>query len=363
MGLLSLPSLADPHVHLREPGSENKEDFYTGTCAALAGGYTALLDMPNNPRPTITLEALEEKRKLASARIVCDLGFNFGAFPGNEGEYSKVVSRVAGLKLYLGETHGPLVFGGLAQMMAVFAAWPPGPEFSQKPLLIHAEGPIVAAVIGLAALYDRKIHICHLSKKTELILIKAAKARGLKVTCEVAPHHLFLTGEDAGPGQLGSFAKMSPALQSGEDLDALWKGLADGSVDMVATDHAPHTRQEKETENPPFGVPGLETAFSLLFRAAHQGRAGLTLERLVNAMARAPRRIFGLPANQGEIEIDPDDEFTFKEENLLTKCGWTPFRGFKGRGRIRRVHLRGNLVYEDGKVLCPAGSGKIIFQE
>jgi carbamoyl-phosphate synthase/aspartate carbamoyltransferase/dihydroorotase len=361
MSLLILPSLADPHVHLREPGSENKEDFYTGTCAALAGGYTALLDMPNNPRPTISAEALEEKRQLAAQKIVCDLGFNFGALPTNTGEYAQVAGRVGGLKAYLGETHGPLVFGGLSEMMAVFNAWPPASEFAGKPILIHAEGPIVAAVIGLAALYDRKIHICHLSKKSELNLIKLAKVRGLKVTCEVAPHHLFLTREDAAPSELGPYGRMSPALQTGEDVDALWQGLAQGSIDMVATDHAPHTRAEKDSDKPPFGVPGLETAFSLLYRAARQGKAGLTVERLIEAMAHAPRRVFGLPPNEGEFEIDPDEEFTFSNEGLFTKCGWTPFAGMKGRGRIRRVRLRGKIVFENGVIQTAPGSGKILF--
>jgi carbamoyl-phosphate synthase/aspartate carbamoyltransferase/dihydroorotase len=361
MNLITLPSLTDPHVHLREPGSENKEDFFTGTCAALAGGYTAVLDMPNNPYPTISQTALEEKRKLAAAKIVCDVGFNFGALPDNLGEYSAIAPKVAGLKAYLGETHGPLVFGGLSEMMAVFAAWPPAPEYAGKPILIHAEGPIVAAVIGLAALYDRKIHICHLSKKSELNLVKAAKARGIKVTCEVAPHHLFLTHEDAAPDNLGPYGKMSPALQSGEDVDALWLGLAEGSIDMVATDHAPHTRTEKESEKPPFGVPGLETAFGLLYRAACQQRAGLTVARLLEAMAYAPRRIFGLPDNEGELEVDPDEEYTFTDNGLFTKCAWTPFAGMKGRGRIRRVKLRGKVVFEDGQVLAAPGSGKVLF--
>ncbi|NWJ95128.1 MAG: amidohydrolase family protein [Chloroflexi bacterium] len=361
MSLLTLPSLADPHVHLREPGSENKEDFFTGTCAALAGGYTALLDMPNNPQPTISQLALEEKRNLAATKIVCDVGFNFGALPDNLAEYAAIAPKVAGLKAYLGETHGPLVFGGLTEIMEVFAAWPPAPEYAGKPILIHAEGQMVAAVIGLAALYDRKIHICHLSKKSELNLVRAAKARGFKVTCEVAPHHLFLTYEDAAPGSLGPYGKMSPALQNSTDVDALWQGLVEGSIDMVATDHAPHTCAEKESDKPPFGVPGLETAFGLLYRAACQQRSGLTVARLLEVMAYAPRRVFGLPPNAGEFEIDPKEEYTFTNTGLFTKCAWTPFAGMKGRGRIRQVRLRGAVVFEDGQVLAAPGSGKILF--
>lgn len=355
MPTIKLPGLCDPHVHLREPGSEDKEDFYTGTCAALAGGYTTVLDMPNNRQPTITPKALAHKRELAASKIVCDLGFHFGATPTNAQYYPEVEGQVAGLKAYLGETHGPLVFGGLDGMLAVFKGWN-----SPKPILIHAEGPIVAATIGLAALYGRRIHICHLSKRDELELVRAAKARGLPVTCEVAPHHLFLTREDAAPERLGSYGRMSPALQSGADADALWQGLADGAVDMIATDHAPHTRAEKDSDKPPFGVPGLETAFGLLYREAQAGHHGLTLDRLVELMADAPRRVFGLPPADGEIEID-DSEYTISEAGLFTKCGWTPFAGRKARGRVRRVWLRGRLVFEDGKVLANRGDGKLLF--
>lgn len=351
---LILPGFCDPHVHLREPGSTHKEDFYTGTCAALAGGYTALLDMPNNPQPTISAEALAHKKELARVKIVCDVGFNFGATAHNAAVYGAVEAEVAALKVYLGETHGPLVFGGLEGMLNVFRGWQ-----SDKPILVHAEGPIAAATIGLGALYGRRVHVCHLSKRDELELVRVAKERGLPVTCEVAPHHLFLTSEDAEPGRLGAYAKMSPHLQSGADIDALWQGLADGTVDMIATDHAPHTREEKDSAAPPFGVPGLETAFGLLYREVYAGRNGLTLERLVELMAHAPRRVFGLPPADSEVEIE-DSEYIISEEGLFTKCGWTPFAGQRARGRVRRVWLRGQLVFEDGRVLAHPGTGQVL---
>ena len=353
---LILPGFCDPHVHLREPGSENKEDFYSGTCAALAGGYTTLLDMPNNPQPTITSAALAHKKALAATKIVCDVGFNFGATPTNPPLYPQIEPAVAALKAYLGETHGPLVFDGLAAMIGVFQGW-----HSAKPIMIHAEGPIVAATIGLAALYERRIHICHLSKRAELELVRAAKERNLPVTCEVAPHHLFFTDEAAAPDRMGAYLKMSPALQTAEDVAALWSGLTDGTVDMIATDHAPHTREEKDSPHPPFGVPGLETAFGLLYRAVHEGRAGLTLDRLVEMMAHAPRRVFGLPPADSQVEIE-DSPYTISNDGLFTKCGWTPFAGLPAHGRIRKVWLRGRLVFEDGQVRATPGSGRILFQ-
>lgn len=353
--LFKLPSFADVHVHLREPGSEHKEDFYSGTCAALAGGYTLLLDMPNNPQPTITPEALREKKRLAAAKIVCDVGFNYGATATNSATYPQIYEQVAGLKAYLGETHGPLVFGGLQNMLNFFQGWN-----SSKPILIHAEETVVAATIGLGALYGRRVHICHLSKKSELELIRAAKARGLPVTCEVAPHHLFLTQASAEACCLGAYAKMSPALQTQADVDALWQGLADGAVDIIATDHAPHTRAEKDSSNPPFGVPGLETAFGLLYHEVYAGRAALTLERLVELMSTAPRQIFGLPAADGEVEIE-DVEYSIPAKGFFSKCDWTPFADMPARGKIRRVWLRGQLVYENGQILAQPGSGQVLF--
>jgi carbamoyl-phosphate synthase/aspartate carbamoyltransferase/dihydroorotase len=358
--MIKIPSFADPHVHLREPGSTDKEDFYTGTCAALAGGYTAVLDMPNNSIPTITAEALREKQQLAAGKIVCDVGFNFGATPDNGSEYSKIAAQVAGLKAYFGKTHGQIIFESLGAMLKIFQNWPPSPQFADKPILIHAEGQTIAAVIGLAAIYDRCIHICHLSKQTELEVIQAAKDKGIKITCEVAPHHLFLTEQAAAPENLGPYARMSPPLQTQADITALWAGLADGSIDMVATDHAPHTRVEKESRTPPFGVPGLETVFPLIYREVAQGRAGFGLERLIELMSIAPRRVFGMPLGEGEVEIDENEEFEFTNENLFTKCGWTPFVGLKGLGRVKRVWLRGTLVFEDGKVLAEPGSAKVL---
>jgi dihydroorotase len=353
---MKLTSFADPHVHLREPGSTDKEDFYTGTCAALAGGYTVVLDMPNNPTPTITPAALAEKKILAQTKIVCDVGFHYGATPDNGATYPHIAGEVYGLKAYFGQTHGGIIYENLNAMYTIFQNWAAGQ--ADKPLLVHVEGLNVAAATGMAALFGQKLHICHLSKASELAVIRKAKEKGLPVTCEVAPHHLFLTEEVAEPKFLGPYARMSPPLQTPADIAALWEGLRDGSIDMLATDHAPHTRPEKESHKPPYGVPGLETTFSLMFGAVLANK--LSLERLVEVLAHSPRRIFNLPPAEGQIEIDPDARFIFKNEGLHTKCGWTPFVGLPGYGRVKRVWLRGDLVFEEGKILAAAGSGKVL---
>jgi carbamoyl-phosphate synthase/aspartate carbamoyltransferase/dihydroorotase len=198
----------------------------------------------------------------------------------------------------------------------------------------------------LAAAFDRSVHICHVSRWEEITLIAKAKARGLPVTCEVTPHHLFLTADDLDT--LGPLGDMRPRLGTRRDVEALWAHL-DTTVDCIATDHAPHTLAEKRSADPPPGVPGLETALPLMLTAVSEGR--LTLGRLTELMDRNPRRIFHLPAQpETWIEVDPDDRHVIDNEGLHTKCGWSPFAGRRVRGRIRRVQLRGDLVFDDGVI-------------
>jgi carbamoyl-phosphate synthase/aspartate carbamoyltransferase/dihydroorotase len=352
MATVRLPGLVDVHVHLREPGSEQKEDFAHGTRAALAGGITTVLDMPNNPgAPTITPAALAGKARRAAAGACCDIGFHYGATPDNLDTYPAVESQVFGLKLYLDHTTGTLLVERLESMLAIFAAWP-----AEKPLLVHAEERTVAAVLGLLAVHPRRVHFCHVSLGAEIELIRGAKARGIAVTCEVAPHHLFLS--DADLPRLGPYGLMKPPLRTGADVDALWANL--DAVDMIATDHAPHTRAEKEGPTPAYGVPGLQTALPLMLTAVAAGR--LTLDRLVELMATTPHRVFGLPAPPDTyIEIDPAARWTIADAGQYTKCGWTPFAGMPVQGQVRRVVLRGAEVVRDGQVLATPGSGRVLL--
>ncbi len=348
MALCTLPGLIDVHVHLRDPGGTHKEDFHTGTAAALAGGVTAVLDMPNNSPPTTDGEMLRRKAEIASRKAVCDFGLYLGATDDNAARCAALSRQVAGLKIYLGQTYGPLRVSNLASLLGHFRHWP-----AAKPIAVHAEGPAIACVIALSWIYDRPVHICHVSRKAEIELIKAAKERGARVTCEVTPHHLFLT--EADRGRLGGFAHVKPPLGTEADRAALWANL--DVVDVVASDHAPHTASEKRGPAPPPGVPGLETTLPLLLTAVGEGR--LTLERLVELMHLNPIRIFGLSPPEGaRVEVDLDAEYVLTASELKTKCGWTPFEGMKVRGRIKRVYLRGVKACEDGEVLVPAGFGR-----
>jgi carbamoyl-phosphate synthase/aspartate carbamoyltransferase/dihydroorotase len=228
------------------------------------------------------------------------------------------------------------------------SSWP-----ATRPIAVHAEGRSLAAALLLAALAQRPLHVCHVSRRDEILLIRAAREKGIRVTCEVTPHHLFLTEQDV-PRLGAGRGEVRPRLASIRDRDALWENLE--VIDCIATDHAPHTLAEKDGENPPPGFPGLETALGLLLTAVAEGR--LTLDDLVLRMHDNPRRIFGL-ADQPEtrVEVDPDQLWEVRAAEMHTRCGWTPFEGMRLRGRVRRVVLRGRVAYHDGEVLAPPGTG------
>jgi carbamoyl-phosphate synthase/aspartate carbamoyltransferase/dihydroorotase len=250
--------------------------------------------------------------------------------------------------MYLDQTYGPLRLDDMSLWMAHFAAWP-----HHLPVVAHAESRTLAAVILVATLFDRPVHLAHVSLREEILLIRKAKEKGLKVTCEVAPHHLFLTQEDIptlGPGR----SEVRPPLATAADRDALWQNL--DVIDCFATDHAPHTLEEKDSPNPPPGFPGLETALPLLFIAVQEGR--LTLDQLVQRLYTNPRKIFALPEQPDTwIELDPDERWEISAAKTYTRCAWSPFEGWPVRGRLRRVVLRGQEAFKDGKVLAQPGTG------
>lgn len=351
MAELILPGLVDVHTHLRVPGGEHKEEFATGTAAALAGGVTTVLAMPNTSPPLSTPETLQQTRSKAEESIRCDVGLFAGASPEQVDQLAACAPFAAGLKIYLNDTYGPLRVEDLPTLESCFQEWP-----AKKPIAMHAEGQSVAVGIGLAAAYGRSVHFCHISRRDEIELIAGAKANGLAVSCEVTPHHLVLTEADAA--RLGPLGDMRPRLARQQDVEALWAHL-DSTIDCIATDHAPHTLSEKHSPNPPPGVAGLETSLPLMLTAVHEGR--LTVERLIELMSTNPRRIFKLPEQpETRVEVDAESTYCIKNETLQTKCGWTPFAGKQVHGRIKRVVLRGEVVYEDGQVLAKPGSGRVL---
>ena len=355
MSLHRLPGLVDVHVHLRIPGGEHKETLRSGTAAALAGGVTTVLAMPNTNPPTTDGPRLAAARA-AHADALCDVGLFLGATEDNAAACAAAAPGACGLKVYVNETFGPLRIDDLGVLATHFAAWPRG-----KPIVLHAEEMAAAAAIGLGAAHGQHVHIAHVSRKEEIELIARAKAAGMAVSCEVAPHHLFLDERDLS--RLGPWGLMRPPLARPIDREALWAHM--DIIDCIATDHAPHARAEKLSDKPPPGVPGLEATLPLMLTAVAEGR--LSLARLVDLTSTTPARLFGLEAAADDataastVEVELGEPWTLPKRGWQTLHDWSPFAGMTVLGRVRRTFLRGKLVYEDGKVLAEAGDGRVLF--
>lgn len=343
---IKLPGLIDIHVHLRDPGQTDKEDFTTGTSAALAGGFTTIVDMPNNAVPITTIDRLQEKISLAKQKTVSDIGFHYGSLGDNLDTFAEAAKHSIGLKLYLNQTTGNYLLNP-AHLKQIYAAWP-----REQVVLLHVEEDLIDVAIESMQDLQRPVHVCHMPSKEILSKIITAKQQGLPITCGVSPHHLFLSTDDLA--RLGTKGDMRPSLKTREDQEYLWQHLDD--IDIFESDHAPHTAADKEAGA--HGVPGLETTLPLLLTAMKQGR--ITLEQIIDKCHTAPARIFNLPTDENTyVEIEPI-EYEIRDEDLKTKCGWSPFSGQTVYGKVARVTLHGKVVYENGQVIAQPGTGRVI---
>jgi dihydroorotase-like cyclic amidohydrolase len=308
------------------------------TAAALAGGYWAVLDMPNTPPNTTTAERLRSKYDYVGARARCDFGLYLGADQSAAGsEYVEASTDAVGLKLYCDHTTGSLLLDDRESRRRHLQAWGAA---TNKPVAAHAEGDTLAAVLQLAS---------------EVDLLRPAKADGLPVSVGVTPHHLYL--EAADRGRLGGFAMVKPPLKTSADREALWAAVLDGTVDTIESDHAPHTREEKSSANPPYGLPGLETTVPLTVTAMRE--RGLTEERLVELLATNAQRLFGLtPPTATYTLIDPDSSYVISDEALRCSSGWSPFSGMRVWGRVTEVRIRGRVAFDGEEVLAQPGEGR-----
>lgn len=338
-----IPGLIDCHVHFREPGAAHKEDFLTGSMAAAAGGITTVLDMPNNNPPTANLQRLEEKRQLAKKSVV-NYGFHFGSTNDNIADIEKV-KDVASVKVYMDFTTGGLKLDELNVLKKIFT--------SNKTIAVHGENENILKAIELIRHAHNHLYICHVSSKEELHYAKSKKVKN-KVFVETCPHYLFLTAKDIN--KLGSFAEMKPGLKTKEDQKALWEGIKNGKVNTIATDHAPHTKEEKMQANYPYGVPGCETMLPLLLNAMNEKK--ITLKKIVQLCCENPAEIFRIK-NKGRIKegydadlaiIDLNLEREVKNDELFTKCKWSPFDGWKLKGWPVITIVNGNIVFDNGKI-------------
>ncbi|MEK7070685.1 MAG: amidohydrolase family protein [Patescibacteria group bacterium] len=346
--MITLPGLIDVHVHLRDMGQEHKEDFFSGTSAALAGGFTTVLDMPNNQLPITDYELLTKKQETAKLKIVSDVGFHFGSLGDNLDEFEKIKDKVWGLKLYLNQTTGGYIIDE-DRLKKIYRKWHEVTE-GKRPVLLHAEEDVMGIVTKVLQDTKHPTHICHISSIDEFTPIMKAKEKGLPITCGVCPHHLFLTVDDVE--KLGSFGMMKPSLKTKKDQEFFWKHLE--YIDLIESDHAPHAVEEKKSSNPPFGVPGLETTLPLLLTAVYEKR--LKLQDIIDKCYENPRKIFHLPKQENtHIEIS-NIKYQISNSALHTKCGWSPFDGWEVRGKVMKVVLRGETFFENDKVLAQPGS-------
>ncbi len=346
MPTIKLPGLIDVHVHLRDPGQTHKEDLLSGTSAALAGGFTCVVDMPNNAEPITTVERQKNKQAIAQEKAVSDIGFHYGSLGDNLETFEEAAKYSVGLKLYLNNTTGGYVLDP-ENLKKIYAAWP-----KDQVVLLHAEEDFIDVAIASMEGLERPIHICHMPSKEILEKIIKAKKEGKPVTCGVCAHHLFLNEQDVD--KIGVFADMLPSLKPQADQDYLWKNL--DYIDIFESDHAPHTKEEKEAGA--HGVPGLETTLPLLLKAEAEGK--ITREQIIDKCHTTPARIFGIPTDENtyvEVDMTPT---TIKNSELKTKCGWSPFDGWEVPGKVCKVVLRGETVYENGEVIAEPGSGKVL---
>ncbi len=350
-GLTILPGLIDAHVHVRDFNEGHQETWETAGQAALAGGVTTVLAMPNTDPPTTSPEMIRQQRRRADASPI-DYGLFAGITPDTLSGMAKLAmeKRVVGFKLYMGRTTGGLVIGNPKMQREVFKR----AADTEATLAVHAqrldsrsEAADLEIALELAVQTDAKLHLCHVRTQEGVELADQARREGVDVTIETCPHYLIFTKDDVR--EKGSRLKVNPPLASREDRDFLWGALADGTIDIVGSDHAPHTLAEKNAsfESAPFGLPGLETSLPVLLDGVARER--LRLARVVECLSTKPAERFGL-VDQGRIAVghpahltvvDLNGETRLSDMAVRSKCGWTPYDGMTMQGRVTQAIISG----------------------
>lgn len=389
-GLDVLPGVIDSQVHFREPGLEAKEDLESGSRSAVLGGVTAVFEMPNTKPNTDSAEAIADKLARAKDRMWCDHAFYVGATAANA-PLLKDLERLpgtAGVKIFMGASTGDLLVAEDAELARVLAS-------GKRRVAIHAEDearmnarldervagdpashPVwrddesallaTQRILRIARAARRRIHVLHVTTPAELELLGRHKDIA---TCEVTPQHLTLAGEEAYP-RLGTYAQMNPPIRSGAHRDGLWRWLNQGVPDVIGSDHAPHTREEKAKEYPasPSGMPGVQTLLPLMLNHVAEGR--LTLQRLIDMTSAGPQRVFGI-VGKGRIAVGYDADFTIvdlkarwtvEESWLASRCGWSPFTGMALTGKPLGTIIRGNRVMWEGHLANGAIGAPVRFE-
>jgi len=394
-GMLVLPGVIDVHVHLRDQELSYKEDFYTGTCAAANGGVTLVIDMPNNKPVTMTSAALKERMDLASRRIVVNVAF-YSAFPREINEIRRIANAGAkAFKIFLSHTVGGLDPNNEKSVIEAFME----AAKSNLPIAVHAEDGLllqenikslrlegrddlyafseahspevevrgIRRAMKLARESCAHVHVCHVSTADGLRIISKAKSSGLPVSCEVTPHHLLLSEEYVD--KVGSIALINPPLRSREDVLYLQRALKEGLIDIVASDHAPHTLKEKEGSSVwdiSAGIVGLETMLPLMLTMFNRGQ--ISIQTIVKVLAEKPSKIFRLKdrgviregAYADLVVVDIKREWVIDPSEFYSKAKFSPFEGWVVKGKPVKTFVNGVLSMDECEIVVKPGHGKII---
>lgn len=391
-GLHVLPGVIDSQVHFREPGLTHKEDLETGTRAAILGGVTSIFEMPNTNPSTSTKEAFEDKLQRAANRAHCNYAFFVGAGHDNVANMAslELLPHCSGIKIFMGSSTGNLLVEDDATLEKILAQ-------GKRRVIVHSEDEMrlrerkhiatdmadvhyhpvwrdvetavnsTTRLLRIARKTGRRIHVLHVSTGEEMDILKDAKDIA---TVEVLPQHLTLYAPDCYD-KLGTYAQQNPPIREKRHLDRIWKALQDGTVDIIGSDHAPHTREEKDRPYPasPSGVPGVQTLIPIMLNHVNDGR--LTLKKLVELMTENPCRVFGVQ-NKGRLRQGYDGDITIVDlkktktiDNswIASRCGWTPFHGMSVTGWMTHTIVGGKLVMENDEVVLPSQGQPVNFAE
>ncbi len=383
-GLYLLPGVIDDQVHFREPGLTHKANIASEARAAVAGGVTSFMEMPNTNPPALTLELLEEKYDIAAATSVANYSFFMGVSNSNAEEVLRVNARkkdICGVKIFMGSSTGDMLVDNYITLNKIFCEselliathcedervvaanktkYPNPDHASYHPLIRDVEACFSSSfsAIQLAKQCNTRLHILHITTAKELQLFtNMFPLKDKRITSEVCVHHLHFTADDYET--YGNLIKCNPAIKSAENKEALWEALLDDRLDIIATDHAPHTWEEKSQPyaQAPAGVPLVQHTLLLMLQYAKEGR--ISIEKVVEKMCHAPAECFEI-ADRGYIRegywadlvlVDVRDNFTVTKQNILYKCGWSPFEGHTFPAKVKYTFVNGNVVYENGQVL------------
>ena len=395
-GSYLIPGAIDDQVHFREPGLTHKGDIESESRAAVAGGITSFIEQPNTVPNAVTQEILEDKYQIAAVKSFANYSFMMGATNDNLEEVLKTNPKnVAGIKIFLGSSTGNMLVDNEATLEKIFSSTPMLiavhcedettiqnnlAAFKEQygddvPVTAHhlirsAEACYISSskAVALAKKTGARLHIFHLSTAKEMELFtNKIPLEDKKITAEVCVHHLWFTDEDYKTK--GNFIKWNPAVKTAQDRAELWKALNDGRIDVIATDHAPHTKEEKMQSylNAPSGGPLVQHAVVAMFEAHHQGK--ISVEKIVEKMCHNPAKIFKIE-KRGFIKegyfadlviVNQSLPWSVKPENILAKCGWSPFENYTFKSRITHTFVNGELVYNNFKVKDLRNGKRLLF--